>query len=137
MASEVFDNAFVSINGVDLSDRAKSVTLNMSRDDIDDTNMGNATRVHKAGLKDWSIDVEFAQDFAASEVDATLWPIFDNGTTVTVIIRPKNEAVASTNPSYYGSAVLLSYPPIGGSVGELMMTSVSFTAAGDLTRATS
>lgn len=136
MASSVFSNAFVSINGVDLSDRVKNVTLNYAADDIDDTNMGDTTRVHKAGLLDWSVEVEFAQDFASGEVDATLFSLV-GASAVAVIVRPDNAAASATNPSFSGSAVLLSYPPIGGSVGELHTTSASFQAAGPLSRSTS
>jgi hypothetical protein len=135
MGTTVLTNAFVSVNGVDLSDHVKNVSINFSVDDIDDTNMGDTTRVHKAGLKDWSVDIEFAQDFAAGEVDATLWPLV--GTEVTVVVRNDTGSVSSTNPSYSGTAVLMSYPPISGSVGDLHTTTASFQAAGDLSRSIS
>lgn len=135
MAKYVFNDAFVSINGVDLSDHVKSVTLNYSAELQETTAMGDTTRNRIGGLKDWSIEVEMYQNFAAASVDATLFGLV--GTTFSVIVRAdKSDAVSATNPNYTGTGILESYPPIGGGVGEVAMTSVTIQAAGALTRAT-
>jgi len=42
---------------------------------LDDTVMGDTTRSNIAGLLNWSIDVEFLQDFASAKVDATLFAL--------------------------------------------------------------
>lgn len=135
MATQVFSDAFVSINGVDLSDHVRSVTLNYSAELVDETAMGDTTRKRKGGLKDWSLDVEFNQDFAASEVDVTLFTLV--GSTFTVIVRADNsDGVSSTNPNYTGTGILESYPPITGGVGDLHTTSITIQSAGTLSRAT-
>lgn len=136
MAAFVYDDAFVSINGVDLSDHVRSVTLDYKAELQDDTAMGDTTRSKLGGLKDWSLQVEFNQDFAASSVDVSLFSLV--GSTFTVIVRPdKSTAVGATNPNFTGTGILESYPPISGGVGELATTSVSIQAAGALSRATS
>lgn len=135
MASFAFTDASVVINAVDLSDHVRSVTLNVEAEDLEDTAMGDTYRSRIGGLKDWSIDVEFNQDFAASEVDATIFPIL--GTVVTVTVKPTSAAVGATNPSYSGSVLISEYNPLDGSVGDLATTSVSWPGAGTLTRATS
>lgn len=136
MAVMVLTDAFVSINGVDLSDHVKSVTIDYSAEMLDDTVMGATTRTNKGGLKNWSIEIEFFQDFAASEVDATLFPLV--GSTFTVIVRPVNgTAVGATNPNFTGTGILESYPPLGNAVGELATTSITIQPAGALSRATS
>lgn len=135
MATLVFKDAFVSINGVDLSDHVKSVTVNYSAEMLDATAMGNDTKISKGGLKNWSVEVEFHQDYATSNVDATLFPLV--GSTFTVIVRPvKATAVSATNPNYTGTGILESYSPIGGAVGELAATSITIQPAGTLSRAT-
>ena len=135
MAEVVLTDASVTIGGTDLSDHVRSITLNYNSEPQDKTAMGDTTRERIGGLLDWSVSVEFNQDYAASEVDATLFSAV--GTVVTFVGKPDSGAVASTNPSYTGSALLSSYQPVNGSVGDIHTTSISLEAAGALTRATS
>jgi len=135
VASFAFTDASVTINSVDLSDHVRSVTLNIEAEDLEDTAMGDTFRSRIGGLKDWSIDIEFNQDFAASEVDATIFPLL--GTVVAVEVRPTSSSVSSTNPKFSGNVLVSEYNPLDGSVGDLATTSVSWPGAGALTRATS
>lgn len=131
----VLTDCFVSFNAVDLSANVKSVTLDYSAEALDVTAMGDTTHIRIGGLKDWSASVEFHQDYALSSVDATLFPLV--GSTGTLIIRPDNsDGVSTTNPNFTGTALLESYNPVGGAVGELAAASASFQAAGTLSRAT-
>lgn len=133
-------NAHVSINSVDLSDHVKAVRINYEAEMLDDTTMGKATRTNMPGLLNWEIEVDFVQDFAAGEVDATLFTLLGNGTPFPVAVRPVNTTVSATNPEFQGNAVLASYPPLGNQVGELAMVTARFVPAGaspTLTRATS
>lgn len=135
MAVKVFTNALVTVNGVDLSDHVRAVTLNISADDVDTTAMsalGYRSRV--AGLKEWSLDLEFNQDFAAGSVDATLWPIL--GTVVAVTVKPENAATSTTNPLYSGDVLVTGHTVLDGSVGDLATIGVSFPGAGALARST-
>lgn len=135
MATFAFTDASVVINSVDLSDHVRQVTLNVSADELDDTAMGATYRSRKGGLKDWSVTVEFNSDFAASEVDATLWPLL--GSTTTITVKPTSAAVGSTNPSFSGSVLVSQVNPVGNSVGDLATVSVTWPGASTLTRATS
>jgi hypothetical protein len=135
MTTLVLVDASVDLNSVDLSDHVKSVTLNYSADMVEDTNMADDTHLMKGGLKVWSVDLEFAQDYAASEVDATLFPLV--GTEFPVIIKPTSGATSATNPAYTGTGILESYNPVSGAVGELAAATVTIQAAGTLSRATS
>ena len=136
MANMVLYNAYISVNSVDLSDHCHSLTLNYEAEMLDETMMGDLTRSNKPGLKNWSADAEFESDFAAGEVDATLFPLI-GANAFALVIKPDNSAVSSTNPSFTGNAVLENYQPLGGTVGELSMTSCTFRSAGTLVRATS
>jgi len=135
MATVVYNDASVVLNSVDLSDHVKSVTLNYAAEMLDDTAMGDNTRSRKGGLKDWSIDISFHQDYAASEVDATLFSLV--GSTFTCVLKPTIGAVSATNPSFSGTGILESYTPMSGAVGDLEEAPVSIQSASDLTRATS
>jgi len=135
MAKFVLTDASLVINSVDLSDHVRSVTLNYEAELQDDTTMGDDTRTNLGGLKNWSMDVEFTQDYASGEVDATLFSIV--GSAVPVVLKPTSSAVSATNPSYSGTGVIGSYSPIGNSVGDLAVAPVTIAPAGTLTRATS
>ena len=68
MATLNFRNVFLQINAVNLSDDVESITLNYSSEVLDETAMGDDTRIRKGGLFDWSLEVNFHQDFAASQI---------------------------------------------------------------------
>ena len=72
MAKFVLTDASVTLNSVDLSDHVASVTLDITADEIVTTAMGDTFQSRTGGLKDGTLSIEFQQDFAASEVDATL-----------------------------------------------------------------
>lgn len=133
MAEFVYTNAFLSIGGTDLSDHVRQATLEYNAEMQDKTAMGDLTRTRLGGLKDWTLTLNFNQDFAASNVDATLFPLV--GTSVAIILRPDAGVVSATNPNFTGNAILESYAPLGGNVGDMAETPVSFQADGTLTRA--
>jgi hypothetical protein len=134
MATLVYTNAKIEINGTDLSSHASEVSLNYASEMQDETAMGDSTRVRKGGLKDWSIDVTWHQDFAAGKVDATLFSLV--GTTVCMEMRPQNICSTVQNPRFSGIGVIETYNPMGGSVGALLDAPTTIQSAGDLDRST-
>lgn len=135
MAVFAFTDAYVSVGGTDLSDWVTSVTLDISAAELETTAMGATNRTRIAGLKDWTISIEFNSDFAASAVDQTLWPLL--GTAAAIEVRPTSAAVGTTNPKWTGNALVSKLPSVGGSVGDVAKVSVQWPAAGAITRATS
>jgi len=135
MAVLVLTDAVITVNSVTLSDHANSVTLTYELDAVESTSFGSTGHKFVSGLQSNTCDIEFLQDFAASSVEATIYSLV--GTSTTVVIKPTSSAVSSTNPSYtLASTYLASHTPVAGSVGEMAMTSLSFTG-GTLTKATS
>ena len=128
-------DASVTLNSVDLSDHVASVTLDITADEIMTTAMGETFQSRTGGLKTGTLSIDFQQDFAASEVDATLWPLL--GSTTAFVVKPTSDAVSSTNPSYSGSVLVNQHIPVANAVGELATMSVSFPTSGTITRATS
>ena len=135
MANLVLTNAYVSLNAVNMSALVRSVTLNYSAELQDDTAMGDTARSRIGGLRDWTLEVEFFQDYAASQTDATLFSLV--GTTFAVEVRPTTSSASATNPKFTGTGILESYQPLGGTVGENAMAPVTIRGVGALTRATS
>lgn len=135
MAVLVLTDATITVNSVALSDHANSVTLNYEIDSVETTAFGSTGHKFTGGLQNNSLDIDFMQDFAATNVEATIYPIV--GTTTTVVIKPTSSAVSATNPSYTLTGTFLAaHTPVAAAVGELAMTSLSFTG-GVLTKATS
>lgn len=137
MAKLVLRDCFISVDGVDFSDHVSSVEVDFSKDEIDTTNFGGAGRERAAGLKDDKFVLNFQQDFAASSVDDTLFPLYDNETEFPIVVRPTSAAVGASNPQYTGTCILLEYQALSGDVGSLSETSVTFPAQRDgIARAT-
>lgn len=126
MAVLVLTDADITINGVVLSDKANSVTLTFEIDSVESTTFGSVGHKFVGGLQNNTCDIEFMQDFAASKVEATIYPLV--GTTTTVTVRGSSAATSATNPLYTLSGTFLaSHTPVAASVGEMAMTSLSFT----------
>jgi hypothetical protein len=135
MAVLTLTNAYVSVNSVVLSDHATSVTVNYEVDSVEVTAFGSGGHTFTGGLQNNSIEVEFQQDYAASNVEATIYPLV--GTTTTVIIKPNGSTTSATNPSYtISNAYLSASNPVMGAVGELAKMSLTFTG-GTIAKATS
>jgi hypothetical protein len=134
MAQIVLTDASITINSISLGSRANSVTLNYEVDSVEVTAFGDTGHKFTGGLQNISVEVSFMQDFAAANVEATIYPLV--GTTTTLVIKPTSGAVSATNPSYtVTGAYLASHTPVAASVGELAMTELTFTG-GTLAKAT-
>lgn len=128
-------DASVTINAVDLSDHVQSVTINYDSDQVEITAMGDTSHKFTGGLYNVSVDVQMFQDFAASEVEASVFDLV--GSTTTVVIKPTSGAVAADNPSYtIADTFVSSHQPLSGAVGDMAMVSLSFVG-GTMTKATS
>jgi hypothetical protein len=129
MAVLVLTNAFISIAGTQLDDHANSVTLNYEVDSIEVTAFGDSGHKFAGGLQNNSVEIAMMQDFAVSpsnSVEAIVYPLV--GTTTTIVIKPNDAATSATNPAYtLTGTYLAAHTPVAGAVGELTMTTLSFT----------
>jgi len=124
----------VTINGTNFSTSLNQVELALSSDDLETTAFGGTFRERIGGLKTGSLTLQFMQDFGASSIDATLFPLFN--TLATVVIVPTSSSVSSTNPSYTALCLVNTYSPHASSVGDLATFSVTWPTSGTVTRAT-
>jgi hypothetical protein len=133
MARIVLTNALVTVNAVDLSDYVASITLNSSIDVVETTAFSStAARTRIGGLADNSISLEFHQDYASGEVEATIFPLI--GTVTTVTVKPINATTSASNPLYTVSALVSEWTPLNGAVGELATASVTWPVSGAVTK---
>jgi len=132
----IYRNAKFVFAGVDVSAHVRSLALNRSAEEQDDTAMGDDTRSAAGGLARWTIESELNQSFGTTtQVDAAFATRV--GTVQTVIVRPFASATAfsDSNPKYSGSGLLTQYVPQSGNVGDQFVITVSIVSAGTLTRA--
>lgn len=131
MATRVFKNAMIIVNGVNLSAHIQSLALSYEAESLDETAMGNDSRKKRGGLKNHGIDVTFFQN--SSCVEATLFSLV--GCQTSVEVRACNAcSTGDTNPRYQATYMIPSCPPMGGAVGDLMTAQIRFEPAGDLSR---
>ena len=135
MAIFVATDFSVSINGsTALSSYLTQVELKTTANDITTTTFGNTWVTRVAGLKEGSLTLQFNQDYAASTVDATLWPLL--GSQATVIIKPTSSAVGTSNPAYTAVCLVTDLTPVSGQIGDLATFSITWPTTGTVSRAT-
>ena len=137
MARIVLTNVDVEIAGVNLSDHIASVSLSSTWDAVETTAFGGgnvpaAARTRQAGLVDNAVTLDFHQDFAAGEVEATIYPLL--GTVAAIKIQPTNAAISVDSPQYQFSALLSEWTPVNGAVGELATASVTWPITGAIVK---
>ena len=145
MARIVLTNVEVTIGAVNLSSHIASVTLGSTYDVVETTafagvtgasgNVPAAAKTRTAGLVDNSVTLEFHQDFAASQVEATIYPLL--GTEAVVTVQPEfGTATSVSNPLYTFTAVVSEWTPLNGAVGELATASVTWPITGPVVKTT-
>jgi hypothetical protein len=97
--------------------------------------MDNTSKTRVAGLRENSVTFEFHQDYAAANVEASIYPLL--GTATTCVVQPVSTTVTTTNPSYTFSAVVTEWQPLKGGIGQLATASVTWPVSGAITKATS
>jgi hypothetical protein len=133
MAIFVATDFSVSINGsTALASYLTQVELKASANDVTTTAFGSSWVTRVAGLKEGSLTLAFNQDYAATMVDATLWPLL--GSNATVVIKPTNTAVSSANPAYTAVCLVTDLTPISGQIGDLATLSVTWPTNGTVVR---
>lgn len=130
MAYKVLTDAFVSIDGNNISEYVEAVVIDYSADMPDDTAMGDDSRLFVGGgLKNWSVTLECFNDYDDGKLDSILWGLV--GTAFTVMIRPE---VTDVTVEYNGTCILGEYDPINGIVGDLADSTIELLAGGVLNR---
>lgn len=145
MATFILKNAYVSLGTTasanDLTNYVRAVAVTHEAETQDDTCMGDDSRSHLGALKNWSAEIEFNADYSTTTLEKTLSTKLgqtptSSGAGFWLEVRPTTVATTATNPEYEGRAMLVSYGPISGTVGDLATHSVSLIGVGDLTRST-
>lgn len=138
MAQIVLTDAYISINAQDVSSAAKMVKINYLREQKESQSFGMVGKARKAGLYDWSVEVEFYVDFATGQIDSQLFALV--GVQTAIDIRSvKGSAVGVNNPHFSGNGMLEAWAPLGTTMGELVTATAKWNGSDGvaLARATS
>ena len=135
MAAFMLSSTYIALSGVDYSQYAHAVTLTVDVNDLDTTDFASSGwRDVIGGLKSGTLDIEWNQDVAVSQLDSALWALL--GTVVTFEVRATSAVVGTSNPKYTGSVLINGWTPFDGNVGDLAQVKSSFPVSGAVTRAT-
>lgn len=133
MAKLVLTDAKVVINSVNLSDHITNITLDSKTDVIETTGFSQTSKNRVSGLTDNTVTLDFVQDFASSNVEATIYPLV--GTVVAMTVAPTSGAdVITSNPTYSFNALVSDWTPLKGAVGQLSTASVTWSISGAITK---
>lgn len=140
MSVLVYNDAHFSFDGNDLSSYVRSLELTVEVATAPDTTMGDTTDSEIGTLLSWAINPTMLQDFDAAGLDSILFPLL--GQVGAIEIRPKSDAVGTSNPKFTANGLLKSYPILGGSVGDVVETGINIVpskgaGSATLVRATS
>jgi len=134
MAKFVLVNPEITVNQIDLSDHIASISLNETRAEVPTTAFGNTAVTRIAGLGDNSITLSFHEDFAASEVHQTIYPLI--GSTTSVTVKPVATTTSSANPVFSMTVLVTEWPVLNGAVGDLAAADVTWPVSGVITKTT-
>jgi hypothetical protein len=135
MAIFVATDFSVTINGsTALASYLTQVELKASATDVTTTAFGSPWVTRVAGLKEGTLTLAFNQDYAASTVDATLWPLL--GSNATVVIKASNTATSANNPAYTAVCLVTDLTPASGQIGDLSVFTVTWPTTGAIARGT-
>ena len=131
MAPHVLYNAVITINGVTLTNRARSVTYSVGTDEVMAAPMGVRQNYGlPATLMVEPIVVEYMQDYAASNVYITHRTIWDAASTVVLTVKADSAADSATNPNFTIDVFVKHMDYIKGNRGDLHVNSVTYGIAG-------
>ena len=137
MAKFVVTATNVTMGGEDISTACARAELVINAAEVETTDFGSGgfTEVI-GGLKSGTLSLDFHQDFG---VDAVSTLFLDTVGTVVVftLVAGNGTTASTTTPLYTVSALITSFTPVSGAVGDLGTFSVSFPTTGAITYATS
>jgi len=129
-------NPTVFIGSTNVTAMCSSATLSVGFDSIESTTFGDSGHIYSKGLQAVSVELTLFNYYGAGSAEATLFDAIGDGTT-TLVISPAGSTEGVANPEYtVSNAMLATFTPIAGAVGELGTVTASFvggTFARDIT----
>ena len=125
MAIYLSNGVVVTLNSVALSDHVTSASISRTFDELEVTAMGDSAHKFVKGLEASNITLDFLNDTAASNVNATLQAAW--GTTVPLTLKQTSAATSATNPLFSTTVLVNNTQDINGATGDISSQSITFT----------
>jgi len=141
MAKQVLTDVVVKLNGTVISQNVNSVEVTQNSDAVETTSFDASAqgfRTYVGGLKSASLTLNLHNDYASTALDGVINSLFNTIATVTVFPAGTTTggSAGTSNPLYSLTALVNNTQPIGGSVGDLAVQSLTWQVTGPVTRAT-
>lgn len=141
VAGVVFKDAFVEINdgttSTDISLFCRSLRLNLGRREVEDTAAGDDAETFVPGLRADAANITIKTGYGAGSPEEVISTIIENGTQISMALRPSSDPVSVDNPQFTASAGFLTgtdYSPLGANrVGDLVESQIVFRPASGAT----
>jgi len=125
MSIYLSNGVVVTLNSVALSDHVTMATINRVFDELEVTAMGDSAHKFVKGLEASTIQLDFLNDTAAANVNATLQAAW--GTTVPLTLKQTSAATSATNPLYSTTVLVNNTQDINGGPADISTQSITFT----------
>ena len=119
-----------TVPSIDISSYVSAITLTQIVDELDVTTMGDLSHRVVGGLQSATLQIDFFNDWAASQVMVTLGAAWGTTLAVSMITGAGSSpaTVSADNPTFQFSILVNNLTPVGnGGVGDEAASSLSFT----------
>lgn len=116
----------LTVNAVDLTDQASSVSLTLGYNSLTKTAFGDAGELMTQGLQTVEGTITLYADYGSSSTEETIAGEVGAGDT-TIVVKKADSAVGADNPEWTITNTMIANYPITYTVGELQVIEVSFT----------
>jgi hypothetical protein len=128
---EVIKNAFIEIDGTELSNQGNKITLKREKEVMDATGYRAKSKQKATGIPDSAIEMTLFMSYGEGGLDSVLEPIFEDDKEVEVVIKFKKGPASADNPKYTMTGILPSYPLSSDGPGQLQTVDVTFENTGE------
>ena len=137
MAKFVVTGTTVTVGGTDVTTACARAELVINASEVETTDFGSGGFTELiGGLKSGTVSLDFHQDYGTGAVSELFQDLVGTITAITLVAGNGTAATAET-PLYSFNALVTSFTPVSGAVGDLGTFSVSFPTSGAITYATS
>jgi len=128
-------DAELIIGSTSIALNCNNITLEVGKDALDATVMGNTGRKMVGGLDTVSLSATVFLEYGMASVEALIYAEVGEGDT-TIVVLPSSAAPAAGNPEYtITNCMISSFSPVSTTVGDLSTFTLTATA-GTWVRAT-
>lgn len=133
MSKEVLTDCEIVLGGYDFQSLANSVTISGDTEVIDVTGFDSSgTREYLLGFKNWTVTIEYWDDFADNALNEVLFGFW--GTSQTLTVTKADTTVSATNPKYSGTVLVTNPTFMRAGVGQAAGGSLTLQGTGALQR---